>query len=375
MSRRAEWMFLSHVDWRWIKQRPHWFAEEARREGPLVYLFRVNPRRWGLPRNKTAVRRIPLVPLPLGNLLGNGRVSGKVLIAIQRAWLWVLWRLLRPRYVYVSHPKMWGLVPSQLKDRSVFLYDCMDDAFAMARGRGLVELSALENELCQRATVIGVSSATLATRLEARYGIAVMSKITLAPNGLKESSTGRPSIQSGHAATQRKGGSGLLGYAGTVSHWFDFSSLIAALETNEGARALIVGPRGGEVPVHPQITYRDPVEHAALPSVIGECDALIMPFVPNDIVSAVNPVKIYEYLTYDVPVIARRYGEVEGEFGEYVYCYDTPEEFSELVTRLVTGELRSRRTPDEVAAFLESRTWSARWEVLRQSLGGLAGGT
>lgn len=51
-----------------------------------------------------------------------------------------------------------------------------------------------------------------------------------------------------------------------------------------------------------------------------------MPFVLNEIVKAVDPVKIYEYINFNKNVLIREYNEVE-RLKEYVYFYNNADEF------------------------------------------------
>jgi hypothetical protein len=92
-----------------------------------------------------------------------------------------------------------------------------------------------------------------------------------------------------------------------------------------------------------------------------------MPFEPGPVVAAVNPVKLYEYLQYGVPVIARRYAEIEREFGEFVEYYDSTRDLVRLFRHVAEGRLRGCSDAEGLAEFLDSATWSRRWsEIARE---------
>jgi glycosyltransferase involved in cell wall biosynthesis len=280
----------------------------------------------------------------------------------QRAWVSLLAACFRPTHVYISHPLLLDVLPKRLQF-AVLVYDCMDDAVAMACPQGRGSVLEKERSLVDRADVVVVSSQVLAERLRTRCGASIEFKLRLVLNGAPVRRS--PASRAAPAADGR--GQLLIGYAGTVAAWFDFRSLIGALDACPDVRLLIVGPRTGGEPRHERIEYHPAVDHEVLPSLLVYCDALIMPFEPGPVVAAVNPVKLYEYLQYGVPVIARRYAEIEREFGEFVEYYDSTRDLVRLFRHVAEGRLRGCSDAEGLAEFLDSATWSRRWsEIARE---------
>ena len=272
----------------------------------------------------------------------------------------IVWSLFRPTHVYVSHPALYDVLPRRSTVRQTLVYDCMDDAVAMAPAERRPALLERERMLLRRAHRVVVSSGVLATRLRARYGPLVESKLRFVPNGIdarRGMAPQRPA-QMGHV------GEPVVGYAGTVGEWFDFGTVLAALGRCPAISLQVIGPRSGREPHHDRIQYHVPVDHEALPSMLSQCDALIMPFTVDDVVAAVNPVKLYEYLQYGVPVIVRRYEEIEQEFGMFVHFYESSQDLSLLFERLQEGCLPARAEAKTVAAFLETASWTRRWAAI-----------
>jgi teichuronic acid biosynthesis glycosyltransferase TuaH len=356
------WLFVIHVDWRWIRQRPHWLAEEASHTGRALVLFRPHPRGASLPRNTSPVRRLPLLPLPLGRSLTTPRLS-RLFAACQRAWTALVIRVFRPTHVYVSHPVLVDVLPADVPRRLTVVYDCMDDAIAMAPAERREAVHAREHVLVSRAQRVIVSSAELAGRLEARYGQAVGDKLRIVLNGSP------PARVLPRRATAPEGCDRLVAYAGTVGPWFDFDAVLAALQSAPSVRLLIVGPRQGTEPTHERISYREPVDHVRLPAMLAEADALIMPFKVDAVVTAVNPVKLYEYLHYGVPVIVTRYPEIEGEFGRFVHFYEPASGLAGLFESVQSGTLEAKAERAEVETFLETSSWARRWQAVRRPEG------
>lgn len=362
------WLFLVHVDWRWIKQRPHWLAEEANKEYETLVAYRLHPGRRRLPSNRSSVGRFAMLPLPLGRSLARPN-SGRLFFFLQRAWLGLRTFRFRPTHIYVGHPKLYPLIPRTQLRTAVLVYDCMDDAVAMAPANQRAAVHQRERELVSASAVVVASSRALASRLAERYGWAAEAKTILVQNGLNiEVET--PVLRTGVAAPAL---GATIGYAGTVARWFDFDSVLFALNECPEVRIRVIGPRIGDEPRHDRIEYVPPVDHAKLPELLGDCNALIMPFKPGPIVAAVNPVKLYEYLTYRVPILVSRYEEIEQDFGHLVEMYETDDELAHLFSRLIRGELRPRGDWPAVSEFLKSSTWTARWNQIQQAKRGFAG--
>lgn len=362
VTRNQRWLFLIHVDWRWIRQRPHWFAEEALRRHHVLVAYRLHPRRSTLPKNRSAVCRVPLLPLPL-RPPGQSR-SARAGALCHKAWVSLLFAAFRPTHVYISHPKLTATLPRDAGRNAILVYDCMDDAVAMAppsrRGATLLE----ERRLVSRADVIVLSSQVLAERIRERSGAMAEGKMRVILNGVNPSSLRRRVHPTQRGSASRV----VVCYAGTVDEWFDFDALLTALEACPGVSLRIIGPRTGREPVHARIEYVRPVEHDQLPTLLCDCAALIMPFRMDRIVAAVNPVKLYEYLGYRVPVIATRYPEIEREFGALVEFYKTPADLIDLLHRLENGELQPGGGREEVEAFIKSASWRGRWDELRTAV-------
>jgi glycosyltransferase involved in cell wall biosynthesis len=239
----------------------------------------------------------------------------------------------------------------------------MDDAVAMAPPGQREAMLRQEGLLVSDSSRVIVSSHMLRERLLERFGPGLESKLFLVQNGVDASLWGRVRI----SPPSGNEGRILVGYAGTVASWFDFDAVLSALEDCHRIHVRIIGPRTGREPVHTRIEYVPPVGHGELSLLLSECNALIMPFRVDSIVTAVNPVKLYEYLLYGVPVIASRYDEIEEEFEGFVEFFESPEGLARLFDCLQAGELQVRAEPSATEAFVRNASWSRRWRQIRSS--------
>jgi teichuronic acid biosynthesis glycosyltransferase TuaH len=85
---------------------------------------------------------------------------------------------------------------------------------------------------------------------------------------------------------------------------------------------------------------------------------MLMPFVVDRLIEAVDPVKLYEYVAFGRPALAPRYPESE-RFAQWVRLYNNVDEaVSSLFEMLASDVSDTSRTAR--AAFLAENAWSQR---------------
>ena len=93
-------------------------------------------------------------------------------------------------------------------------------------------------------------------------------------------------------------------YVGTISEWFDFDLLISILDEYKTINAVLIGPSDVKIPKHDRIHYLGTVERKYIFNIMSHAWVLVMPFLINELVKSVNPVKLYEYIYMGKPIIA-----------------------------------------------------------------------
>ena len=357
-------LYVQHVDWRWIRQRPQALAELLGERFDVRVVHRVHPHRFRYPPNASRLRRLPMLPLPSG----LGRRWASLVDAAQRLWVRA-GAGRRPDILWVTFPSVWRALPRRFRDAHV-VYDCMDDALGFAADPARREaLAAAEAELVTRASVVLCSSERLRSTLVARFGDAVASKVRVARNGLASRLLERLDGTPVAAAPGPRAGELRLAYIGTIAAWMDFDVLRAALDADPLLHIDLYGPVEGVPAAHPRLHYRGVVAHDRLADVARGADALVMPFQLTELIRAVDPVKLYEYLSFERPVITVRYAEVE-RFAPLVNFYSDAAGFVAQVAALRAGRLP---TPDRraVRAFLAANTWERRAADIGDVLDGM----
>lgn len=351
-------MYLCPVDWNWIKQRPQFLAEELAKfyDVYVVYPYRNN--RKGLQkREATSKKLFPYYTIP--TLGGRLPLIGKINNVFCRLQMEMVRRKIKPDILYLTMPWQIDFFPKKVSSKIV--YDCMDDYAAIAAnpadtGR-LVEQ---ETKLVKKADVVFVSSENLRMILQNRYHIEP-EKLHLLRNGYnanwKEDDQKSTNVRRIPIETLR------IAYFGTIGRWFDFDLLLSSLKKFTMIEYHLFGPMENSIriPPHDRLVYHGVVEHDQILKHSSQMHGLMMPFVINDIVRSVDPVKLYEYIWIGKPIISVRYPEIE-RFDPYVSFYGTREEFFSHIDALISGET-AKYTQEQAIEFLKENNWKKRAEL------------
>lgn len=359
-------LYVSFVDWFWIKQRPQHITEGLVRDGIDVDFF--SPINWrasqATPHSETddtskmqfavndhlRVTRRKLLPL--------GRFT-----VMQRLNTWRMKRALRPFFadnhydaIILTHPSQQPFIPDDQLSKVV--YDCMDDYVHFTNNATTKrDWQTSEATIIAHAFATVVSSDYLGEQLRARYGNQI--QYTVVNNGVEFKQFGDPQPAPEKAAATSI--PQVVTYVGTISSWFDMRLIQRAAEHFPQVAFDLFGPV--EAPhdevTAPNVTFHGSIPYATVAQRLADSGVLVMPFHLNEIVRAVNPVKLYEYLASGRPVIARRYGETE-KFSEVVDLYDTSEEFLALIADALTPAAQTPAMRAKRIAFAAANDWQDR---------------
>lgn len=156
-----------------------------------------------------------------------------------------------------------------------------------------------------------------------------------------------------------------IGYVGALDHWLDVRMVEAAARAFTHCQFLLVGRvedrRILGLKGLPNVRFVGEVAHADLPSYYARFDAAMIPFVLNELTEAANPIKLYEYFAWGIPVVSSALPEVQ-MFGDLVYTANTPADFVEgLRCALEETDLS---LAERRVAIAQQETWEVRSEQL-----------
>lgn len=353
--------YAMHVNWRWIRQRPHVLAEQLAQTHALSLLHYAMYHR----HHRAAEPAPPFPAHELRRLPERVKRLGAPLRALDAHWIAQQVK----RAVHADASELLWLTHPDFAAAALALpglpvvYDCMDDhaAFDAAAAPALL---AAEQRLVARADLVLFSSGTLARRVAARTPLR---RFEVVNNGVADSLLERAAASARAAAGAADGP--VLGYFGTVSHWFDWPLVLRLLDALPGARLMLAGPLETALPAHPRVRHAGVLAHAELAAFVADCDVLVMPFVVNRLIEAVDPVKLYEYVAFGRPALAPRYAESE-RFAPWVSLYRDADEALALLgagTAACADDAARQR-------FLAANSWRQRARQIEQAIGTLRPG-
>lgn len=353
-------LYLSHVAWGWIKQRPQFIAEELSRDYQIDCYYtksnKFSKANGDFTEGDLTVKgfrfwpfeRITFIPLTWLDKI-NQMIFGSYHINFDTYDI-----------IWVTDPRYYFLVKGKSKGKTL-VYDCMDDMLEfpyMKRYPKLAQYEAKEEkQLLKDADIVICSAKALQDKLEKRYGF--HREMEIVNNAITDDIT--TYSEQGETLPPNS-----LVYIGTISEWFDFKSVLAALERYPELNVLLYGPlRLQNPPEHERLIFKGAVNHREVLGIMNSATGLMMPFVVNELIESVNPVKLYEYIYSGKPICASRYGETE-KFSDYVTLYEGEGEFDDFVGKLLRGEISVDHM--QMREYAVQNTWHSRAEQIKNAI-------
>ena len=320
------------MDWFWIKARPQQLAIALSEQHQVDYYC---IRGWRGAQQNNYSDQIKTID---GQLFYNENLKiirkrylpgqSKAVVQQLNNWLFIHHELKKLQNennydcVFVTAPPHVTYLPDEIQNKVPIYYDCMDDYSEFFPNQADKQrMLKYETELVSLAKHVFASSDYLKQLLLKRNQISD-EKILVVQNGVETKDFQNIVVtDSTTVIPEAKGYKGVIGYVGTVGSWFDIQSVTdAALQLPEYL-FYFAGPQ--EVVfenVPDNVLFVGPVPYTKVPNLMASFDVATMPFLVTDLIKAVNPVKIYEYLAAGTPVVAVDYPETQ-KFGNIITNY------------------------------------------------------
>ncbi|WP_313262084.1 glycosyltransferase [Sphingobacterium multivorum] len=358
-NKKNKVFYFMHISWKWAKQRPQFLAECLSDD----YLVNVVQKRDYRSENYSGnllknIKLIYLSILPYNSRSSIIRFLNKIILRLFYSKIYY-----NSKIVWVTSPELYFLLPKR-KAGQVLIYDCMDDMLSFDGIKNNSNIyrfyKAAEEQILADSDIILSSSNHLRNVLNQRYSL--NKEIHVVNNGL----TLNTSVGNGSSNILKLDNTKVnLVYIGTVSKWMDWDLILASLTKDRSLLYHIVGPIEFNGPKHENIIYYGSIDHSMVFPVMNESDILIMPFIVNDLIKSVNPVKLYEYIYSGKPVISVGYPETE-KFSDFVWLYDTFEVYFQLLEHIKQANFAPKKSFSNCRKFCESNNWESRYQVIKE---------
>jgi hypothetical protein len=163
-----------------------------------------------------------------------------------------------------------------------------------------------------------------------------------------------------------------IGYVGALDHWFDVAAVReAAVRRAEWEFVLIGRVEDRAVLALAELSnvkFLGEIPYSEVGAHLAGFDVALIPFLRNELTVAANPIKLYDYFGYGLPVVSSDLPEVR-MFGDLVYISRNPVDFAEKVEAAAAECDPSARQRRMDIACVE--TWTARAMALQTAFGRL----
>lgn len=256
--------------------------------------------------------------------------------------------------IWVGYSGWYSLIERFVSKKIV--YDKMDDDSEIAKNPLLKKLlKDYEKKLIDCSAVVFVSCGKFYNDM-----VALKKKVYLIRNGV---SIEFPFYNDKHKC-KKAGEKRIFGYVGTISHWFDFDVLRIILDENENNEIIMVGPNQMPEFQHKRVRYVGVVAKEKLGSIISQFDVCLYPFKRTGLLDTINPVKIYEYLAMNKPVLAVASMETE-VYEDKLWLYKNAEDIMRFLNK---KEFKPFSSEIELRKFIEANSWESRTEKIEEIL-------
>mgnify|MGYP003290362633 CR=1 FL=1 len=345
--------YISHVDWDWIKQRPQFLAEEMAEKCQIVYVYRkVIGQRLGVKNIKNPKIKYKVIYLlPLTRFRIIRKINTWICKVVEKSIV------LREKtdIIWTSDCHCTDIFGKNKK----VVYEVMDLYGEMVISqKEKQKIFSDEQMMMEKADHVIVTSLYIQEKLQEIYHIPKQN-ISIIRNGVSLKQKNIKNI------TNKKNTKGKikLAYIGTVAGWFDWEKIEYSLEKLSNIEYHIIGPVAEKPSIElpdDRIIFYGSIQHEKLSDIVKDMDILLMPFVVNEIVKAVDPVKLYEYINFFKDIICVQYKEIE-RFSDFVYFYHTSEEYVDAINKIIQGN-KSKYTFEQAEKFLKQNSWEKRAE-------------
>lgn len=161
----------------------------------------------------------------------------------------------------------------------------------------------------------------------------------------------------------------IIGYFGAIENWFDWE-IIKKIDEIGLYNIVLIGSINSNIDVKAlnlKNTYMlGRIEHKDLKIYANFFDIAIIPFVVNDLTNSVSPVKLFEYIALNKPIITTNIKEIKNYNSKIIKIINETTKIESVIEELlVLDKIQIRQ---ECTKLLENNTWDNRFQTIEKLL-------
>lgn len=161
----------------------------------------------------------------------------------------------------------------------------------------------------------------------------------------------------------------IVGYVGVLRCWVDLRPVFEALKyLDNEIKLLVVGSEGNfqenkelakKYGVADRVIFTGMVPYTQVPKYVSAMDVGIIPFASNEVSQNALPIKLFEYLACEKPVISSELGPVKSKFSEDVLFASSCEDYVDKISMLYEDEKLRRKLGKKGRKISERYNWES----------------
>jgi glycosyltransferase involved in cell wall biosynthesis len=155
----------------------------------------------------------------------------------------------------------------------------------------------------------------------------------------------------------------ILGYVGVLREWIDLEPIFSILnELNNEIKMVIVGKEGRfkenkelakKYGLEDRVIFTGMVPYSQVPKYISAMDICLMPFRKSAVSESAVPLKLFEYMACEKPIISTRLSGIEKVAQDKILYASNKEEYKAKITTLFEDDILRKKMGMEGRRFVE----------------------
>lgn len=164
----------------------------------------------------------------------------------------------------------------------------------------------------------------------------------------------------------------IIGYYGALAKWFDYKLIEQLAKEREDYEIVLIGMDydgsydQSNLKYYSNISYLGMIDYKDLINYSRYFDVCIVPFIKNDITDSTSPLKIFEYMALEKPMVTTNINECKN----YESCLISKDydEFIRNIDKALKLEVDNKEYFNILRREAEENTWDNRAELIKEAI-------